>query len=69
MASRQENRPRAGKGELHGRNNRTRHNIKRADRKVESNDIPDVPGRGGGGWADEGASEMPGLPSGGYRYK
>ena len=37
--------------------NRTRQNNKRADRKVESNDSPEIPDR-------EETSEEPGLPSG-----
>ena len=38
--------------------NRTRHKNEIADRKVESNDSPDIPDQG------RGETEMPGLPSG-----
>ena len=37
--------------------NRTRQNNKRADRKMQSNDSPEIPNR-------EETSEEPGLPSG-----
>ena len=43
------------KGE--NRSNRTRQNNKRADRKVESNDSPEIPDRAK-------TSEVPGLPLG-----
>ena len=43
--------------------NRTRQDNKRADRKVESNDSPEIPGKRGRGGAGE-TTEMPGLPSG-----
>ena len=43
--SRQENRPKAEKGEDR-RNNRIRQHNKRADRKVESNDSPEIPDSG-----------------------
>ena len=49
-------RPKAKMGEDR-RSNRTRSNNKSADRKMESNDSPEIPDRGE-------TSETPGLPSG-----
>ena len=44
------------------RSNRTRQKNKRGDRKVESNDSPEIPDRGE-------TSDIPGLPSGAVRGK
>ena len=44
LESRWENGPKAEKGNG-GRSNRTRENDKRADRKMESNDSPEIPDR------------------------
>ena len=56
MKSRQETGTKAEKGETN-MSNRTRQNNKRADRKMELNDSPEIPDR-------EETSEDPGLPSG-----
>ena len=44
--------------------NRTRQNNKGADRKMESNDSPEIPDRGGGGG---GTPEEPGLITSGQK--
>ena len=56
MESRQETRPKTGKG-ADRRSDRTRQNNKRADRKMESNDSPEIPDR------EETSKELD-LPSG-----
>ena len=59
MDNRQETGPKAEQGEDR-RSNRTRQNNKRAARKMESNDSPDIPDRGGGRHQKHPASLWPG---------
>ena len=50
--------PQAQKKRYDRKSNRTRQENKRGDSKVESNDSPEIPDRGGE------TSNIPGLPSG-----
>ena len=49
LESRQETGPKVEKKGADRRSNRTRHNNKRADRKMKSNDSPEIPDKGWGG--------------------